>query len=377
MNYAQGAYEGFDGEADFVLNGVDLTTVHRAKGLEWPAVFVPSMTAKRFPTTRTGQQQNWLVPRELFAAARYEGSDADERRLFYVAVTRARDWLSVSRHERVTTQAVRPSPYFQELGDVVIDPADVRLPIITPGGDGDEVLRITYSELAAFLDCGMAFRLRNLLGFQPRLAPELGYGKAVHHVLRTIAEATRATGSVPTPAQIDAILDSSFFLPSANKPAHRQLKEAARRLVTTYADKHEADLYRVWETERPFELHLDGIVVSGRADVILDKEDGIPTALAIVDYKTSTSGTPEDYALQLQIYAEAGRREGLDVRAAYVHDLKVAERAAVDVTDAGTDAAQQLVADAARRFRARDYVAKPGLQCRSCDVRTVCKSAQR
>ena len=32
INYAQGAYEGFDGEADFVLNAVDLTTVHRAKG---------------------------------------------------------------------------------------------------------------------------------------------------------------------------------------------------------------------------------------------------------------------------------------------------------------------------------------------------------
>ena len=142
----------------------------------------------------------------------------------------------------------------------------------------------------------MAFRLRNLIGFQPRLAPELGYGKAVHHVMRTVAEATKATGRVPTPGQIDEILDASFFLPTANKPAHRQLKDAARRLVTTYAEKHEADLYRVWETERPFELHLDGVTVTGRADVILDKEGGVPTALAIVDYKTSTSGDDLDHA---------------------------------------------------------------------------------
>jgi DNA helicase-2/ATP-dependent DNA helicase PcrA len=107
INYAQGAYEGFDGEADFVLNAVDLTTVHRAKGLEWPTVFVPSVTANRFPTTRTGVAQSWLVPQDAFNAARYEGSDGDERRLFYVALTRARDWLSVSRHGRVNTRGSR------------------------------------------------------------------------------------------------------------------------------------------------------------------------------------------------------------------------------------------------------------------------------
>ena len=87
VNYARGTYEGFDGEEDFELDAVDLTTVHRAKGLEWPAVLVPSMTANRFPTTRTGQLQDWLVPRDRFDAARYEGSDADERRLFHVALT--------------------------------------------------------------------------------------------------------------------------------------------------------------------------------------------------------------------------------------------------------------------------------------------------
>ena len=73
INYAQGAYEGFDGEADFVINAVDLTTVHRAKGLEWPAVFVPSVTANRFPTTRTGQVQSWLVPSDRFNAVALRG----------------------------------------------------------------------------------------------------------------------------------------------------------------------------------------------------------------------------------------------------------------------------------------------------------------
>ena len=195
VNYAQGAYEGFDGEPDLMIDAVDITTVHRAKGLEWPVVFIPSLTANRFPSSRTGQQQDWLVPRTLFNAARYEGSDADERRLFYVAATRARDWVSVSRHDRVTTMSVRPSPYWKELEDLHIDPNDIVLPPIETQSDGDEdTLAITFSEMASFLDCGLAYRLRTLVGFEPRLAPELGYGKAVHHLLRRVAEHTQTTG---------------------------------------------------------------------------------------------------------------------------------------------------------------------------------------
>ena len=378
INYAQGAYEGFDGEADYELDAVDLTTIHRAKGLEWPVVFVPSLTANRFPTTRTGRPQDWLVPRDRFNAPRYEGSDADERRLFYVAMTRARDWLSVSAHDRVTRNEVGRSPYYLELAHLETPPDDIRLPAIERADDGaGDPIAMTYSELAMFIDCGFAFRLRELIGFEPRLAPELGYGKAVHHVLRTVAEVTRASGHVPTPAEIDQILDESFFLPTANKPAHRQLKDAARRLVNTYTDRYEADLHRVWETERPFELHLDGVIVSGRADVILDKEGGMPTALAIVDYKTSTSGSALDHELQLQIYADAGRREGLDVRAAYVHDLRAAAREPIPVDPGTVSQAETMVADAAAKVRAREYHPNPGDRCRRCEVRTICRHALR
>src|SRR5262249_17809717 len=161
----------------------------------------------------------------------------------------------------------------------------------------------------------------------------------------TVAEVTKASGRVPTPTQIDGLLDASFFLPSASKPAHRLLKDAARRLVNTYVDKYKEDLHRVWETERPFELHLYGVTVSGRADVILDQEGGVPTALAIVDYKTATHTEIGDHALQLQVYTAAGRREGLDVRAAYVHDLKAASRAPIPVEPAVIDGAEAVVSE--------------------------------
>ena len=374
VNYAQGEYEGFDGEPYLMIDAVDITTVHRAKGLEWPAVFVPSMTSRRFPSFRTGQQKDWLVPRALFNAARYEGSDADERRLFYVAATRARDWVSVSRHDRVTKNLVRSSPYWDELEDLHIDPNDIVLPPIETQSDGnDDVLSITFSEMASYLDCGRAYRLRTLVGFEPRLAPELGYGKAVHHLLRRIAEYTQKTGSAPTKDGLDAMLDDHFFLPTANKAGHRKMKAAARRLIGNYVDNHEADLHRVWETERPFELHLDGVTLSGRADVILDKEGGVPTGLAIVDYKTSTDDDIGPYELQLQVYANAGQREGLDIQATYLHDLNGA-RYSVAVDTDSIRSAEEIVDEAAARIRSRDFEPSPGARCRTCEVRTICSA---
>jgi DNA helicase-2/ATP-dependent DNA helicase PcrA len=190
-----------------------------------------------------------------------------------------------------------------------------------------------------------------------------------------MAEETDRLGRVPDDKEIGEILDESFFLPATNKPAHRQLKAAAKRLVVSYANENAEDLHRVWETERPFELHLDGLTISGRADVILDMEDGVPSSLAIVDYKTSTEGDVGEHDLQLQVYADAGRREGLEVRAAYVHELKNASRESVPVYPAAIAQAEDIVLDAGARLREKTYTANPGARCRRCDVRHMCRHA--
>lgn len=150
----------------------------------------------------------------------------------------------------------------------------------------------------------------------------------------------------------------------------RQLEEAVRRFVGTYIVKHADDLLRVWETERPFELHLPTAIISGRADVTLDKEGGQIQSLASVDYKTSTNpGADEDYGLQLAIYTNAGRREGLNLRAAYVHDLKAADRQPVDVSPPTVLASEQTVESSVQDLKDRDFQAKPGSPCRRCDVK--------
>jgi DNA helicase-2/ATP-dependent DNA helicase PcrA len=239
----------------------------------------------------------------------------------------------------------------------------------------EEVLEITFSDLASFRACGKAYRLRTLIGFQPSLVAELGYGKAVHHVLREVAEFARARKRKPNERELDRLFDDSFYLPAASKAGHREMKMYARDLVNRYLAKYEDDLHRIWAVERPFELHLPDAIVTGRADVIIDQSNG-HERLAIVDYKTRD--TEGEDGFQLQVYTDAGRREGLTVDRAFIHDLKKGDRDAVAVGEGDVEAARVLAGDLIDQLRNRKFVANPNAgRCGHCDVRPICKEGAR
>jgi DNA helicase-2/ATP-dependent DNA helicase PcrA len=149
------------------------------------------------------------------------------------------------------------------------------------------------------------------------------------------------------------------------------MKVAARRLVDRYVDAYAGDLEHVWAVERPFELHLDDALISGRADVILDLERN---KLALVDYKVRVDEAVE-HELQLRVYAEAARLEGLDVTGAYVHDLKAGDRVEVDIAEQALAASNAVVRAAIVELRARKFAPRPGRACARCDVREMCRHA--
>ena len=124
--YSLDAYEDFEGEDTFDLDVVDILTVHQSKGLEWPVVFLPSLVEGRFPSRYAGQSQDWLLPESVFPQAvkkRYEGSETEERRLFYVAITRAKDVAYLSRFRKKTNK-FKPSPFLLEVIGADPDLAD-------------------------------------------------------------------------------------------------------------------------------------------------------------------------------------------------------------------------------------------------------------
>jgi len=375
--YSLDKYEGFSGEESLDYDAVTIATVHAAKGLQWPIVFVPALTQRRFGAAKPDKQE-YLVGENLFDRPRYAGSDEDEARLFYVAVTRARDGVYVSRFESTEKQSQSPSVFWRHAAQVagtVSEPPLVAPPADRKDQSDTEIPIVSFSELAAYERCPLSFRLRSLVGFQPLLARELGYGKAVHHILRRIGDGVKAGLAVPTGPDLDNLIELEFFLPFANKPAYKQMSKAATGLITGFIRERKADLERVWETERPFELHLDNAIVIGRADVILDADGS--GAMEIVDYKTATSDDISIHERQLQIYTSAGRKEGATVSGAILMDLTKPDRPqSVSVAQGDINGAESWATDAVEGMLGRVYGAKAkGETCSYCDVSTICPHA--
>ncbi len=383
QHYAKDAYEDFEGESFEEMDAVSILTIHQAKGLEWPVVFLPALTSRRFPSSKSGRKQDWLLPDSIFpepVRRRYEGGDTEERRLFYVALTRARDCIYLSWFHRIN-QKQKPSPYLVNLfgSSPPKGPAALPLPPAPAAGTGTEAAasRVSFSELAVYQNCPHQYRLAHSLGYQNVLVPELGYGNAVHHVLRLMAEQALATGTPPSQPEVEELLEQGFYLPFANQPAYENMFRSASGLLHRYRKEWRADLERVWATERPFEIHTEDGILAGRADVILGHENGHPDSLAIVDYKTSTDDDRDPvFAFQLAVYAAAGRGEGLDVKAGYLHNLKYGTREEKDVSPKAAEAAVERAKTLIRGIRQAHFPARPEpRKCKLCDYRRLCSKA--
>lgn len=383
LYYARDAYEDFEGEPAELSDAVDILTVHQAKGLEWPVVFVPALKSGRFPASRAGKEKEWLLPESVFPRKlrdRYQGGDTEERRLFYVAFTRARDVIYLSHMKRTAKQAAHPSPYLCEVAKINKGLRSFRK---LPLPEGPEIiagpdlpsLEINFSDLAAYENCPFMYRLASSLGFQQQIAVELGYGRAIHHILHNIAEMARRTHRLPSDKQVQRMLDEEFYLPFADRPAFVRMYTASRRLIARYMEQYRDDLKRIWETERPFQMYFQEGTISGRADIILDLEDGRPGHLAIVDYKTAKKDEDDDrFRFQISVYAAAARKEGLDVLAGYVHELQRGDRESVDVSVEANARCITRVSRAISGIRNSAFTPQAEeRRCNKCDYRLVCR----
>ncbi len=307
---APGVYEEADDDAGYVApDAVVISTVHRSKGLQWPAVFVPYLRANRFPIKAPGGTQTipHIVPEEAVPnGGRYKVNRSDETRLFYVAVTRAQKYLYVSYAPSESKLYKKASDfYFHCTASPWMSTTDEGLPAVsrltpTPRQETPNIA-ISFSELKYLIECPYQFKLRFMYGFNPPIHEALGYGKGLHDVLSEMHKRALA-GDVPTKAEIETLVDRHLHTPYAYPQLREQLRASAIKAIDRYFDRHGDDLTRTIHSEKVIEVEISpGVTVNGRIDLIKSLETG---ETAIVDFKSTEDSQAQSVTKdQLSIYA--------------------------------------------------------------------------
>ncbi|GAA4195343.1 hypothetical protein GCM10022219_20190 [Microbacterium oryzae] len=303
-------YEESDEDAGYVRpDAVVISTVHRAKGLQWPAVFLPFLRQGRFPMRGVGGTQaipHLIAPEAVKNGARYKGGLSDETRLFYVAVTRAQKFLYASYAPGEKKGQGKASQFYLHCtSSAWVSTTDEGLTDaarLTPTPKLETPnIAISFSELKYLFDCPYQFKLRFMYGFNPPIDEALGYGKGLHDVLAEMHKRALA-GDVPSRAEAEELVERHLHTPYAYPALRQQLRGAAVDAIHRYFDRHGDDLTRTIHSEKQIEVAIaPGVSVIGRIDLIKSLETD---ETAIVDFKSTARSQEEDVTRdQLSIYA--------------------------------------------------------------------------
>lgn len=310
-------------------DAVTLSTIHSAKGLEFAAVFVADVNAMRFPHTTATQPQplpyqvEGIDPGDLVD----DGNNNQERRLMYVALTRAQRYLFVT--QSLNARGRGRSKFHRQVAEAILraggtndDPTIPTALELQPSSPSREMhLVASFTDLNYYRECSHDYYLRNVLGFNPGIPRSFGYGQGVHNILREIHDdPARWAGLAARPgaeleAAIGQLADSGlFYLRYTRGQPATDLRNGAVRAIARYVRAYAQDLGRLeFQPERAFETLIPeaNVLITGAIDLIqLDD----PPQVTLVDFKSGHA--PEDPVLdtdamrkQVQLYALAARRE--------------------------------------------------------------------
>ena len=301
--------EGWEDTAYAHPNAVQVMTVHQAKGQEWPVVFVPALQKNRFPSKKQGGKTKWhVIPKAAVSGAdRYDGNEQDERRLFYVALTRSKKFLFCTWAPQLNNQLYRQaSKFFNEatVPEHVLTHEPSRPPVnklISKPKTSLMNVALTFSELKYYFECPYQFKLRFLYGFNPAIDEAIGYGKSLHDALAEVHKRALDKDFVSAD-DAEELVDKHLHVPFAYPELREKLRTAGIAAVKRYLQDNAHLLDKIVHSEQVVEIHIaEGMVVNGRIDLIrrTDTNETI-----VVDFKSTHRAQDEDVTRQqLHIYA--------------------------------------------------------------------------
>jgi DNA helicase-2/ATP-dependent DNA helicase PcrA len=358
------------------VDAIQVMTIHQAKGLEWPIVFLFALVNDRFPPKMLGRRQNWCdIPREMFDAERYEGDIEDEGRLFYVAITRARDALILSHFRKLNNRKRRRSAFLDKLDKNVVknlvgreNIPTIRIdPLLRP----DEIQTFSASEIIDYKMCPYMYLLRDIWGYQPGLNQAIGFGKSLHYCLRRAAERVKQDGLGPMDAVIRSCVED-FHIPFAGGEVFENFKNGAKKILVNYAKVYADDIRSIEEVEYRLEYPVKNATIMGKVDAITNNEGD----LEIREYKTSEEArTFDETAFQVKLYAAGLKALGRAVKHGSIVYLEKPEIKPMELPDSDLEEAAKSAESTIDGIVKRLFEPFEGENCRRCDYQPICGRA--
>lgn len=357
------------------LDAVRVMTIWKAKGLEFPVVFVTSFDDRKRPP-----QDSVFIDDGLYESGRYKGGEEDDRRAYYTAVTRSQKYLFLtsSSAKAGSKRSAGPHAFAAEMRGPEMSAAG---PLIRPkaSGSGDgappgALFKSSYNNLASYDRCPHEYKLRHVMGFNPGVPLAFGYGYSIHNILNYLHDQFARGAGVPDRRRIERAFDEMFYLRFAPAEQAEHMKRSGAAKVAKYVSLHGGDFGRIRETEKRFEMGMGGAMISGSMDLVKDAEGG---GVEIVDFKTGRSGDGGyefDYKAQVLLYAHAARAAlGYEPRSATIYNLD----AGVEPVDVGPDALDRTAAIVEKKISMimseRFEPSPEEKKCRTCDFKALCE----
>jgi DNA helicase-2/ATP-dependent DNA helicase PcrA len=384
-------------EADLDAPAVHVLTLHKAKGLEWPVVFMVNLAQHRFPTRK--RREALELPRALIKDTLPSGDFhlQEERRLFYVGMTRAREALYLTSAEDLGGR--RRAKVSQFVAEALALPPDAAKPFKARAAEelarqapparaaaagrpplaADAILQVSHNQVDDYRTCPLKYEFIHMRRIPLPPNHTISYGSALHKAVEVYLK-RRAVGAYTSLADLHAAFDGAWRNEGFLSREHEERrKQAGVQVLTRFYHDEEERGCKPGEVEKEFGFNLGPDRVRGR----FDRVDRTPEGTVVIDYKSSDVTDPKKAdarartSLQLKIYALAVRE--MTGRLPARVELRFLESGLSGrhaPTDADAEEAITEIKAAAAGIRRRDFTATPGRVCRTCAYNRICPETE-
>ena len=406
-------------QPEISTDAVQMMSVHAAKGLEFPVVFILSVAPRRFPHSE--QKPVIEFPDALQKGPQPPANihEQEERRLFYVALTRAKERLyvsSVSKSGKKTSAFIgdlqsNPAVTARDLERIQVPEAPPEAPETprtesrprelssgakpqtnlfgeapsapgvyppiaewasrTPATLPQERILLSASAIETYEDCPLKFKFSHYLKIPTGPQAALTFGNIMHQCVRRYFD-LRKQGHA-TFDQVQAYFEQIWRDAGFEEEyQERAYQKAGLAQLRTFVKKHEATTALPLSMEASFALDLGDVILQGRIDQINPLQDH---SVELVDYKTGRPRSQKDAekSLQLSVYALAARDQmRLNPARLTFYSLTNNEPVSTVRTPKDLELVVREVREVAAQVRLQLFPPKPGFVCKYCDYALIC-----